>query len=411
MATKTATPKTRKPKTNNHVGILEQFLKKHNLSADSTPEQLSKHAPELDALLPPDWMARRCVKVALAKGTENRRLFSKERIEALLPDKRKKNLTIEIKAEYCTTSGDAIDIFAHHLDLGLKNKDENEIVAGVSRQSKFRVKLAEGGVNPAIIEEFAKDKKLIQDSNKIQKEQTKKRLANSGKIRIPKHLSSASVFKRIQNMDVSKVPTKEDFVDVIVMLSMRPAEVRSLQINHYEPDPSNIPAWYKEGYSWYCTGYLKSKGEKKENPDPRPFLSMEKNPERARELLTWIQDAIKAKKLRDPVYTESGTRSAWLFNEFLKQEPYKSIPKKLRDYGSKHASRIHGGPKATPQHLKLLTRIALRQESDRLDAGDNYAIGDTESEDNGTESDHNSEPKSESAENDEISEIINMYSY
>ncbi|CAB5357829.1 unnamed protein product [Rhizophagus irregularis] len=118
---------------------------------------------------------------------------------------------------------------------------------------------------------------------------------------------------------------------------------------------------------------------------------MEKNPERARELLTWIQDAIKAKKLRDPVYTESGTRSAWPFNEFLKQEPYKSIPKKLRDYGSKHASRIHGGPKATPQHLKLLTRIALRQESDHLDAGDNYAIGDTESEDNSTESDHESE--------------------
>ena len=72
MATKTATPKTQKSKANNHVGILERFLEKHNLSADSTPEQLSEHAPELDALLS-DWMARRCVKVALAKGTENRR--------------------------------------------------------------------------------------------------------------------------------------------------------------------------------------------------------------------------------------------------------------------------------------------------------------------------------------------------
>ena len=38
-------------------------------------------------------------------------------------------------------------------------------------------------------------------------------------------------------------------------------------------------------------------------------------------------------------------------------------------------------------------KIALRQESDRFDAGDNYAIGDTESEDNGTESDHESEPE------------------
>ena len=95
----------------------------------------------------------------------------------------------------------------------------------------------------------------------------------------------------------------------------------------------------------------------------------------------------------------------------MKQEPYRTIHKKLRDYGSKHASRIHGGKKPTPQHLKLLSRIAMRQESDRFDAGDNYAIGDTESEDSSSESDHNSELKSESAEKDEISEIINMYSY
>ena len=113
---------------------------------------------------------------------------------------------------------------------------------------------------------------------------------------------------------------------------------------------------------------------------------MEKNPERTRELLTWIQDAIKAGKLRDPVYTESETRNAWPFNEFLKQEPYRSIPKSLRDYGSKHVFRIHGGKNPTPQHLKLLSRIALRQESDRLNAGDNYAVGDTESEDSSPES-------------------------
>ena len=169
MAIKTAIPKTRKPKANNFVLVLEQFLEKHNLSADSTPEQLSKHAPELDTLLP-DWMARRCVKVALANGTNNRRSFGKEKIEAFMPDKRKKNLTIEGRAKYYATAGDAMDIFTHHLDLGPKNKDENEIVASVSRQSTFYVKLAEDGVDPAIIEEFAKDKKLIQDFNKIQKE-------------------------------------------------------------------------------------------------------------------------------------------------------------------------------------------------------------------------------------------------
>ena len=86
-------------------------------------------------------------------------------------------------------------------------------------------------------------------------------------------------------MDVSKTPTREDLADVIVMLSMRSAEIRSLQINYYELNPSNIPAWYKEGYFWYCTGYLKNKEEKKKNP-PCFFLFIEKNPEHARELLT-----------------------------------------------------------------------------------------------------------------------------
>jgi SOS response regulatory protein OraA/RecX len=405
MTTKSSVPKTRQPKTNNFVLILDQLLEKYNLSAESTPEQLSKHASELGTSFL-DWKARKSVKEALT-----RRKFSKEQIEDLVPNQRKCNSkpTIEERAKYCAKTGDFIDIVANHWKLRPKSNDENEIVAGASRQSTFRVKLAEGGVDPAIIEAFAKDKDLIQESNKIQKKRTKKQMANPD--RIPIHFSMARVSKRLQNMDVSKIPTREDLADVIVMLSMRPAEVRSLQINHYQLDPSNIPAWYKEGYSWYCTGYLKSRGEKKKNPDPQPFLSMEKNPEHARELLTWIRNAIKAGKLRDPVYTESGSRNAWPFNEFLNQEPYKSIPKDLREYGAKHASRIHGGKKPTPQHLKLLARIAMRQESDRLDAGDNYAIGDTESEESGPESDHNSEPRSESAENDEISDIINMYSY
>ncbi|PKB94008.1 hypothetical protein RhiirA5_439798, partial [Rhizophagus irregularis] len=150
-------PKTRKPKTNNYVGILEQFLEKCNLSASSIPEQLSEHAFKLDALLP-DWMARRCVKVAFAKPKHS---FSKEKIDAFLPDKRKKNLTIEGRTEYCAKDGDFVDIIANHWAVGLKNKDEKEIVTGVSRQLTFYVKLTEGSVDPAIIEAFAKDKELI----------------------------------------------------------------------------------------------------------------------------------------------------------------------------------------------------------------------------------------------------------
>ncbi|CAG8715177.1 7633_t:CDS:2, partial [Funneliformis mosseae] len=65
--------------------------------------------------------------------------------------------------------------------------------------------------------------------------------------------------------------------------------------------------------------------------------------------------------------------------------PYRTIPKKLRDYRSKHAFRIHGG--------------------------NNYAIDNTELEDFRPEDEHNLDLKSESTENDEISDIINIYSY
>ena len=51
MATKTAIPKTWKPKANNFVLILKQFLKKYNLLANFISEQLSEHTPKLDVLL------------------------------------------------------------------------------------------------------------------------------------------------------------------------------------------------------------------------------------------------------------------------------------------------------------------------------------------------------------------------
>src|SRR4051812_37914873 len=122
MVTRKANPKVRKAKTNNFVSILELFLEKYNLSANSTLEQLREHAPELNALLS-DGNARKCIKEALT-----RRKFSKEQIEALMPDQRKGKLTIEGRAEYCVKTGDFVDIIANHWALGPKNKDENEIV-------------------------------------------------------------------------------------------------------------------------------------------------------------------------------------------------------------------------------------------------------------------------------------------
>jgi hypothetical protein len=165
MGTAREIPKPRRrPKTNNFKSILEQFLEKYNLSAESSPEQLSEHNKELDVLLQ-DSNACKCVKDLLT-----RRKYSKEKKIALLPDKRKEKLTIEKRAEYCVKSGNKWDIFHHNMELEPKNNNKREVIASASRQYQFREKLAKAGVDPNIINTYAKDPDLIRRSNKAQKE-------------------------------------------------------------------------------------------------------------------------------------------------------------------------------------------------------------------------------------------------
>src|SRR4051794_23449330 len=93
-------PKAQKrPKANGFKLILEQFLEKYDLFAKSSPEQLSEHASELDASLQ-DLNARKCIKDLLIRCK-----YSKEKIKALVPNKKKDKLTIEKRAKYCAKSG------------------------------------------------------------------------------------------------------------------------------------------------------------------------------------------------------------------------------------------------------------------------------------------------------------------
>ncbi|CAJ0842620.1 11263_t:CDS:1, partial [Entrophospora sp. SA101] len=111
--------KTRKPKTNNFTSILDLFLEKYNLSAESNPSQLRVYASELGDMLP-DWKARKSVKEAL-----RRRLFKEDQIKALVLDKRNEKLTIKERAQYCAKSGDPYDIYLHALDL-IKTKNDSD---------------------------------------------------------------------------------------------------------------------------------------------------------------------------------------------------------------------------------------------------------------------------------------------
>ncbi|CAG8749574.1 15292_t:CDS:1, partial [Cetraspora pellucida] len=86
----------------------------------------------------------------------------------LVPDKRKKKLTIEKRALYCAKTGDEWDIYIHAFDLGPKSNDE--IVASCSRLSLFRNKLAKAGIAQEPIDIYAKLLGVTTASNKIQKE-------------------------------------------------------------------------------------------------------------------------------------------------------------------------------------------------------------------------------------------------
>jgi hypothetical protein len=106
------------------------------------------------------------------------------------------------------------------------------------------------------------------------------------------------VQKRLANYDTRKPPEEKEeepyenmIADIIIMLSLRPAEFMKLKIQKYSPQEPP-PKWWVPGSEWYITGYKKSRGQEYV---PREYLSMEKNPERAKELLEWAQEAVRKK--------------------------------------------------------------------------------------------------------------------
>ena len=116
-------------------------------------------------------------------------------------------------------------------------------------------------------------------------------------IDFPDHFSLESVKKRLNLYDVSNTPDVQILADVMIMFCIRPAEIKDLRISNGS-----------------VTGYSKNR-EQQDNP--RIFRSLERDEERAKLLLTWIQDAISSGQLRDP-----GVPGVKWFNTFLKKDRF-----------------------------------------------------------------------------------------
>ncbi len=84
---------------------------------------------------------------------------------------------------------------------------------------------------------------ITKESNKIQKEYSEQR-ENEG-IDFSDHFSLESVKKRLDEYNISNIPDKQALADVMIMLCIRPAEIKNLRIFNRD-----------------VTGYVKNRGHK-----------------------------------------------------------------------------------------------------------------------------------------------------
>jgi hypothetical protein len=101
-------------------------------------------------------------------------------------------------------------------------------------------------------------------ANKIQKERSEQR-ENEG-IDFSDHFSLESVKERLDSYDISNTPNIQALADVMIMLCICPAEIKTLCISNGS-----------------VTGYAKNRGQQDIS---RVFRSLEKNEERVSQLLT-----------------------------------------------------------------------------------------------------------------------------
>ena len=154
--------------------------------------------------------------------------------------------------------------------------------------------------------------------------------------------------------DVSNAPNLQALADVMIMLCIRPAEIKDLRISNGS-----------------VTGYSKNR-EQQDNP--RVFRSLERDEERAKLLLTWIQGAISSRQLRD-----SGVRGVKWFNTFLKKDRFLPetgkplLPSYLRKLGVVFAV-VSNGAKNLSEAMTIASQALRHSPDNHASPAQNYTI-------------------------------------
>ncbi|CAG8512430.1 19459_t:CDS:2 [Gigaspora rosea] len=306
--------------------ITTKFVTDHKLTNETSLEELSQYAPEILELLTTgtplvDKEKRRQARNRLQKGYE----FSKEQAFALIPHERigrsKSHVTSKEGGDVniclvsdTTLEGETIKQTAQRIMKDkLSKKDvkaisrtlvetSSDAVVALSCLSRLRRELRPLNASEKIISATL-NPEVTRLSNKVQKERSEQR--ENEEIDFPDHFSLESVKERLDEYDVSNIPDKQALADVMIMLCIRPAEIKNLHISNGA------------------------------------------NEERAKQLLTWIQDNICSGELKDPGKLGSTYLSTFLKKDkFIPESGEPLLPSSLYKLGAVFASVAHG-PKNT----------------------------------------------------------------
>src|SRR5438128_8252080 len=235
--------------------ITTKFVTDHKLTNEMSLEELSQYAPEILELLTTgvpkvDKEKRRQARDRLQKGYK----FSKEQAYALIPHERIGRYIsqvpvleeLELEAEVNISivyenapEGETIRETAQRIVRdNLSERDVKAIsrtlvetasdpVVASSRLSRLRRELRTLNAPEKIIS-ATKIPEITRASNKIQQERTEQR-KNEG-LHYPDHFSLESVKERLDLYVVSNTPDKQALADVMIMLCIRPAEIKNLRI-------------------------------------------------------------------------------------------------------------------------------------------------------------------------------------
>ncbi|CAG8761943.1 18850_t:CDS:2, partial [Dentiscutata erythropus] len=209
------------------------FVEEHKLTKEMGLEKLSQYAPEILDLLTNDKEKRRQARNRLIKGYN----FSKEREFALILLQRVGRYKSQVPLKEGGAEAEEVNI-CQVSDSTCSRETIKE-----TAQRIMKDKLSEKDIKAISrnLVKTASDPVITRLSNKVQKECSEQR-ENEG-IDFSDHFSLESVKERLDLYNVSNIPDKQALADIMIMLCIRPSEIKSLRISN-----SSI------------TGYTKNRG-------------------------------------------------------------------------------------------------------------------------------------------------------